>query len=345
MSAPAPRADGSTTSPAVLEGPVLVEIVRGGLVESVHRGSAVVLDARGALAGSVGRPESPIYPRSSVKPLQAIGMVAAGLDLTGPALAMAGASHSGEAEHVACVQETLAANGLTEDDLTCPLALPMNEAARDAHLAAGGGPRRSAMNCSGKHTAMLVTCQRAGWPIEGYAGPEHPLQQHLRSVIADYTGQQLPRVTVDGCGAPLFAMSLSGLAAAFGRILTEADSDPDGPAGRVAGAMRAHPFHVAGSGRDDTDLMIGVAGLLSKGGAEGVHVVAMPGRGAVAVKVADGNDRGRVPVIVAGLEILGVQGAVLEQWARADVLGGGAPVGELRAVPGLVDLLRAGRAG
>ncbi len=312
-----------------LTNPVLVEVVRGGLVESVHRGSALVLGADGGVLAAVGEPDAVTFPRSAVKPLQAIGMLHAGLVLDEAALSIATGSHSGEPGHVDCVQTTLESAGLSVTDLQCPAALPMNEAARDAVLAAGGGPQRAYMNCSGKHAAMLLTCLANGWPTGSYLDAGHPLQVHLRGVLTEYAGEALDPVTVDGCGAPLFGMTLTGLARAFLRL-----ADESGAAREVADAMRAYPFLVAGTGREDTELMTGLPNLLSKAGAEGVHVGAVPAAGAVVVKIDDGNERARMPVIVAGLRRLGLTGEVLERWATGKVLGGGRPVGTIRAAEG-----------
>lgn len=306
--------------------PVLVEVVRGRHVESVHRGSALVLGVDGGVLASIGTPDEVTFPRSAVKPLQAIGMLQIGLELDGAPLSIATGSHSGEPEHVECVRTTLASAGLSVADLQCPPALPMSEAARDAVLAAGGGPHRMYMNCSGKHAAMLTTCMANDWPTETYLDPQHPLQLHLRAVLTDYAGAALEPLTVDGCGAPLFGMSLTGLATAFLRLAEES-----GRTRVVADSMRAHPFFVAGTGREDTDLMTAYPPLLSKAGAEGVHAVALPGKGAVVVKIDDGNERARMPVIVAGLRLLGLGGAMLDRLESAPVLGGGQPVGAIRA--------------
>ena len=310
--------------------PILVEVIRGGLVESVHRGSALVLDAEGGVVASAGDPDAVTFPRSSVKPIQAIGMLQAGLRLDGVPLSIAAGSHSGEPDHADCIRTTLAVAGLSVEDLQCPPALPMNEAARDVVLAAGGDRQRAYMNCSGKHTAMLLTCLANGWPTESYLAPEHPLQVHLGGVLTSYAGEVLEPVSVDGCGAPLFGMTLSGLARSFLRL-----SDEAGAARVVADAMRTHPFFVAGTGREDTELMTEIAHLLSKAGAEGVHAAAVPGAGSVVVKIDDGNERARMPVVVAGLRLLGLTGEVLDRLATGAVLGGGHPVGTIRAVDNL----------
>lgn len=314
--------------------PVIVEVVRGDLIESIHRGSALVLDADGTVVASVGEPNTVVFPRSAVKPIQAVGMLEAGLALGGEGLSIATGSHSGEPRHVDCVREMLSGRGLSFDALGCPPALPMNEAARNAVLADGGGPERAYMNCSGKHAAMLLTCLANDWPIESYLAVAHPLQVHLAHTLSEYAGEVLDPAAVDGCGAPLFGMTLAALGASMVRLL-QASAQAHGPAREVCDAMRAHPFFVAGSGREDTELMAELPLLISKAGAEGVHVAGLPNAGAVVVKIDDGNERARMPVIVAGLRLLGLSGDSLDRWATGRVLGGGQPVGSVHATDGL----------
>ncbi|NBH07140.1 asparaginase [Amycolatopsis sp. SID8362] len=301
--------------------PVLAEVVRSGFVESVHRGALVVTGPEGEARLVLGDVTSPVYPRSSNKPLQAVGMLRAGLDFDGEDLALACASHSGEPGHVKRVLELLEAAGLREDDLACPPDFPLHvPSMRDA-----AEPRRVMMNCSGKHTAMLTTCLRAGWPTSGYEAPDHPLQQKIAAAVAELTGEPIAHTGVDGCGAPLFAFSLTGLARAFGRLAVA----PDGPESRVATAMRTHPWLVGGTGREDTDLMSAVDGLVSKAGAEGVHAFAFPDGFAVAIKIDDGNKRACAPLAVAALRYLGVDVSTLPELAHGSILGGGRPVGEI----------------
>jgi L-asparaginase II len=302
--------------------PVLAEVVRSGFVESVHRGALVVTGPEGAARLALGDVVSPFFPRSSNKPLQAVGMLRAGLGFAGEDLALACASHSGEPGHVKRVLELLDAAGLREDDLACPPDFPLHvPSMRDA-----AEPRRVMMNCSGKHTAMLTTCVRAGWPVSGYASPDHPLQRALADTVASLTGEPIAHTGVDGCGAPLFAFSLTGLARAFGRIAAASD----GPAAEVASAMRAHPWLVAGTGREDTVLMSGVEGLVAKAGAEGVQAFALPDGFAVAMKLDDGAKRACAPLAVEALRYLGADVSGLEELAHPEVSGGGRPVGEIR---------------
>ncbi|WP_020669444.1 asparaginase [Amycolatopsis nigrescens] len=319
-----------------MSNPVLVEVVRSGFVESVHRGAVLALGPDGEVRFSAGDITSPVFPRSSNKPLQALGMLRAGLDLEdGADLAIACASHSGERTHVQRVLDLLARHDVPESALHCPPDLPLHEPSRVAMLRAGEGPRRAAMNCSGKHAAMLATCVQAGWPIGGYADPGHKLQLLLAETVAEYTGEPIAHTGVDGCGAPLFAFSLTGLARAFACLVTRRD----GPEQRVADAMRAHPWLVAGTGREDTQLMGAVPGLLAKGGAEGVHAVALPDGGAIALKIDDGAPRARGPLLVAvlrALDALPDDPAALADLS-APVLGAGQPVGELRVPAGLLN--------
>jgi L-asparaginase II len=302
--------------------PVLAEVVRSGFVESVHRGALVVTGPEGTARLALGDVTSPVFPRSSNKPLQAAGMLRAGLDFRDEDLALACASHSGEPGHVKRVLELLEAAGLREDDLACPPDFPLHvPSMRDA-----AEPRRVMMNCSGKHTAMLTTCVRAGWPTAGYEAPDHPLQQTIATTVAELTDEPIAHTAVDGCGAPLFAFSLTGLARAFGRLAQATE----GPLSAVASAMRTHPWLVAGTGREDTELMSAVDGLVSKAGAEGVQAFALPDGFAAAIKIDDGNKRACAPLAVETLRYLGVDVSGLEELARPAVLGGGRPVGEIR---------------
>jgi L-asparaginase II len=188
------------------------------------------------------------------------------------------------------------------------------------------------MNCSGKHAAMLSACVAAGWPTANYLEREHPLQQTIEARLGEAAGETVSAVVVDGCGAPQHALSLTGLARGM-LSLVEA---PDGSRERsVADAMRAHPWLVAGTGREDTDLMTAIPGLLTKVGADGVHVAALPGAGALAYKLDDGADRGRMPTLAAGLRRLGVPAEVLAPWALGPVTGGVDVVGEVRPAPSI----------
>jgi L-asparaginase II len=308
--------------------PVLVEVWRSDFLESVHRGALVVVGAGGAPVFAAGDVQRPVLPRSSNKAVQATALLAAGwAPRDDRELAIGAASHNGEDGHVDLVRTLLAAAGLGERDLGCPPALPQHEATRAQWLVAGRAPAAVAMNCSGKHAAMLSACVAAGWPTEGYLDRGHPLQQLIEERLGEAAGEPVSAVVVDGCGAPQHALSLTGLARS---VLSLVQAEPGTPGRRVADAMRAHPWLVAGTGRDDTELMGAVEGLLVKGGADGVHVAALPGAGAVALKLDDGGDRGRLPALTAGLLRLGVPAGALSRWSRTPVSGGTGVVGDVR---------------
>jgi L-asparaginase II len=313
------------------ENPVLVEVWRSGFLESVHRGAMVVLDADGAVLGAAGAVDRPVLPRSANKPVQATALLAAGwVPRTAEELAVGAGSHNGEDDHRALAAGMLEAAGLGPDDLGCPPALPAHEPTRAGWLVAGRAPERLAMNCSGKHAAMLSACVAAGWPTEGYLEREHPLQQAIEARLAAAAGEPVTAVVVDGCGAPQHALTPTGLARG---VLSLVGATSGTPERAVADAMRADPWFVAGTGREDTDLMTAVPGLLVKGGADGVHVAALPGRGAVALKLDDGGDRGRLPALAAGLRALGVPDRQLSPWLLTPVPGGEEVVGQVRAAP------------
>lgn len=307
---------------------LVAEVWRSEFLESVHHGSVVALDGAGGVAFAVGQPDAAMFPRSSNKPLQATAMVRAGLDLDGELLALACASHSGEPFHIDGVRRILAGAGRTEEDLRCTAGLPIGERALHGYLARGGAATPLYMNCSGKHAAMIATCVRNGWPVETYLRPEHPLQRAIRDTVEDLAAERVGAVGVDGCGAPLFALTLTGLARAFGRLSASAG---DGAEHRVASAMRAHPEWVGGTGRDVTALMRAVPGAVAKDGAEGVYAVGLPSGAAVALKIADGSGRARPVVAAAALARLGVPAESLGELATAPVLGHGEPVGAIRA--------------
>ncbi|MFD1661791.1 asparaginase [Streptomyces caeni] len=310
----------------------VAHLIRGGIVEGVHYGSVVVLGADGRTQLRLGDIEAAFHPRSALKPVQAVAMVRAGLPLTGELLSLAAASHSGEERHLAGVRRILGAAGVTEDDLRNVPDLPYDPVVRDVWVREGRPPSRLAQNCSGKHAAMLYTCKVNGWPLEDCLDPAHPLQRAVAGTVEDLTGQTVAGVTVDGCGAPLFSVSLYGLARAVARITAAPAGTPEA---RVADAMRAHAEMASGSGRDIAALMRAVPGLLAKDGFEGVQVAALPDGRAVAVKIADGADRARVPVAAAALARAGVDPAALAAFAGEPLLGGGEPVGRVRPVGAL----------
>ncbi len=307
--------------------PVLAEVVRSGFVESRHRGAVAALAADGTFAFTAGSANTPVLPRSSNKPLQATAMLRAGLPLEGELLALAAASHSGEDFHARGVHDILDFAGLTSADLRCPAALPLDEPTARALIRDSDAPEsRVRMNCSGKHAAMLATCIANDWPTGTYLDPEHPLQRHIRQTIEELAREPVAAVGVDGCGAPLFALTLGGLARAFRALVL---AEPGTPERRVADAMRKFPEWTSGTTRDENRLMTEIPGLLLKGGAEGVDAFALPDGSAAALKIEDGAARARTPVTVAILARLGAQPPA--DLATAVVMGGEAPVGSIRA--------------
>lgn len=309
---------------------VVAEVVRSGFVESVHAGVAVALDPGGAVVAAAGDPARPILPRSANKPLQAVGMLRAGLDLDGALLALAASSHSGERYHLDGVERLLATAGLSVAALRNTADLPLDEHERTMWSATGRSPSALAQNCSGKHAAMLVTCLENGWSTDEYLLPAHPLQEHLRQTVTDLADETATVAGVDGCGAPVFALSARGLARAFARIAT---ADAGTPEGRVAAAIRCHPEWLGGTGRTVTRLLRAVPGMVAKDGAEAVFGAALPDGRALAVKIADGGERAVAPVVVALLRRLGVcDDDTLDPLASVAVLGHGRPVGALRPI-------------
>jgi L-asparaginase II len=317
----------------VTEPVVLLEIVRSGFVEGHHRGSVVALDRDGTLVLALGDVESPIFPRSCNKPIQAVAMLRCGLDLPGDLLALAGASHSGEPFHLDGVRRMLDSAGLDESLLQTPPDFPLDDTAMRAHVRSGGDKTPIAMNCSGKHAAMLVTCAVNGWPTDTYGDPGHPLQQRIAATFSELTGEAVQAAGVDGCGAPLLSSSLTGLARAFQTMMVAPSGSPERA---VVDAFSSYPEFASGTTRDEAALLRAIPGAFGKAGAEACYAVALPDGRAIALKIDDGHQRARPPVMVAALRRLGVDqeggvdGEAVRATGRVPVLGGGQPVGELR---------------
>ena len=309
----------------------LVAATRDGLVESVHYGSAIALEADGTTAAAAGDPLAPFYPRSSLKPLQAVAMVRAGLKLPADLLALAAASHSGSAKHRQGALRILKQHGLSVSDFGNSRDLPYGPAEREEWLRNGGRSTQLTQNCSGKHAAMAATCTINGWPVQDYLDPSHPLQRLVAGTVTGLTGEEPRALSTDGCGTPLYALTLPGMARAFGTI-ARAAADDDGSAEAAVGlAMQQHPDMVAGEGRDVTELMRLLPGAVAKDGFEGVQLVGLADGRSAAVKISDGGDRARMPATVKLLEALGVDTVPLAGIGTAPVLGGGQHVGLLQA--------------
>jgi L-asparaginase II len=315
----------------------LAVLTRSGFVESRHVGSAVVLDgASGHIITSLGDPLAPVFPRSAMKPFQAVAMLTSGAPLSGEFVALSTASHTGSAEHVRLVTTLLGEHGLTQDQLACPVDMPSDRDMVTEITRGFGEPERRYMNCSGKHAAMLVTCVVNGWPIEGYLDPGHPLQKVILETVEEFIGEPVSAAGIDGCGAPVFAMSLVALARGIRRVGTarhDADDERDRAAAQLRDAVIAHPYITGGAGEHDTAI-VSQLGVFAKRGAEGVMVVSAHDGTTVALKVLDGNLRAAGLVAVRLLENAGVvdaQDAVrVREHFHTTVLGGGLPVGELR---------------
>ena len=320
------RSDPLTGGAAASDFEPAVVAVRSGVRDTVHWAAAVGLAVDGSVAFALGNPDALVYPRSSMKPLQAAAMVGLGLSLPPDLLALACASHDGAPMHTAGVRRLLQSFGLDEAALANIASLPLDTVAAEDVLRSGGGPTRLQMNCSGKHAAMLATCVVNGWPAdESYLAPDHPLQQAITAALPGWTGAPAAHIGVDGCGAPAHVMTLSELARAYRAIATGAAGSA------VPAAMTSQPDMVGGPSRDVTVLMRSIPGLVAKDGADGVYAAALPDGRAVALKIADGSARARVPVLIAALALLGVGvGGVPESTWRIPVLGHGRPVGDLR---------------
>ncbi|MCR2801579.1 asparaginase [Microbacterium sp. zg-Y818] len=314
----------------------LAVVERSGFIESRHTGSAVVLSPDGSVRTALGDIDSPVLPRSTLKPLQALGCLTAGADLDGECLGLATASHSGTDRHVDVVRSILHLAGKSEDDLGCPPAWPGDTATRDEIVRELGAPSRIRMNCSGKHAAMLLACTVNGWDAATYLDLNHPLQMHIREVAERLTGTKLSISAVDGCGAPVYGMSLTALARGIQRIATSSERSPFALHRHAAALVRAvkdNPWTIDGPGRPDT-VVIEKLGVFAKTGAEGVLVMTAPDGTTVALKTLDGN--GRAATVVA-LTLL-VRAGALPAAQVAQVLGslpltiqgGGKDVGAIR---------------
>lgn len=311
----------------------LVEVVRSGFRECVHRGSVVITGPDGEAVFAAGEVHVPIYPRSTNKPLQALALLRHGFDpVDERELAIAIASHTGERHHIELVRRLLERYGFHERDLACPPDLPADERARAAVVVRGAQPNPMYMNCSGKHAAMLATCAVNGWPIHDYPDGAHPLQRAVLEVVTELTGEPEADLGIDGCGLPIVPVSLINLARAFAGLATAAEGSRSR---RIADAIRTHPGVISGTNGSDLLVMRAVPGLVCKIGADGVHAGALPDGTAFAYKIDDGSDRARIPLTMAILRRMGVEWSdELAELAAPPVLGGGARVGVIRAIPG-----------
>lgn len=315
----------------------LAVVERSGFIESRHAGSAVVIAGNGTVLRTLGDPGAALFPRSCLKPFQAIAVMMSGVELSGAEAVIATASHAGTPAHVALVRGLLQRAGLTELDLQCPEARPGDPATRDQLARAGGRRSTLYMNCSGKHAAMLLACRINGWDPTTYLDPAHPVQVQVVDVLERFTGEKVQATGVDGCGAPVHAVTLTGLARGIAKIVTSSPGSPFAifrQAGVLTRAIHEHAWAIDGPGRDNT-VVIERLGVVAKLGAEGVMVMAAPDGTTVALKILDGSLRAAT---IVGLKLLVEQGVVERGPANAvlaaldlTVSGGGRPVGVIRA--------------
>mgnify|MGYP006169265273 CR=1 FL=1 len=299
-------------------GEVLAEVTRSGVVESVHAGHLVLLNADGSILFQKGDPTLNIYSRSSLKSIQASAMVRAGLDIEPRLLALVCASHAGTPMHQQGALAILAKAALDEHSLKCILDRPLDEELRRT-----SEPTRLAMNCSGKHAGMLATCVINGWPTETYLEPTHPLQLAIKAEVEAMSGEKVVVTSVDGCGAPLFLFSLLGLARAIRNLTISAEQIHQD----VAQACRDFPEMVAGPGRLGTRMMQNVPGLFMKEGAEGIQVCALSDGRVIAIKIIDGSWRPVAPIIMEVFKRWGI--SMPDESVK--IYGGASVIGEVIA--------------
>ena len=309
-------------------GALLAELVRAGLVESVHSGRLTLINSDGSVRVAIGDIDAPLYPRSSIKSFQAAGMVRRGLRLTPRQLAIVCASHSGSAEHLEVVESILQGASLTTSNLRNTPDLPLGRAERQAW--GDKPPSQIAQGCSGKHAGMLATCVINGWDTETYLDPEHPLQIAIRQEIQSLIGESVISTTIDGCGAPLFAITTQNFAQGAHKM--RISSDPFYQ--EVIAACLAHPEMVAGVGRLTTTLMKSVPGLFIKDGAEAVELLSLPDGRACVFKVSDGSDRAFPTILKAVLAAWDIDVTIDPVLVR----GGSHITGEIRVSNSLTQL-------
>jgi L-asparaginase II len=300
---------------------ILIEVVRGGIVESVHHGRLLIVDGKGQDLLAVGDVNQLIYPRSAIKSIQAAAMVRAGLKLEPRDLALVCASHAGSAMHQESALRILHGVGLDESALKNTPDKPLGVVERREW-----GEREATSlvaNCSGKHAGMVGTAAINGWDLASYKDMNHPLQVLIREEFERLSGEKIQQISFDGCGAPLFAMTLRAIVKVIHAI-----THSDDPVHReVVTACTTYPEMVSGKGRVVTDAMERVPGLLVKDGAEGVMIASLRGKGTIAWKMSDGSNRGDRPLLSASLSHLGVT----LTFDQIPIYGDGKVVGEIRA--------------
>ena len=304
-----------------LAGAVLAEVTRGGVVESLHLGHLIILNSDGTTYLSKGSPELSFYPRSAVKSLQASAMLKAGLTVSDEELAIVCASHSGNQIHIDLVTKMLADRGIPLSAMGNASDKPLGEKEKITWGDKAG--TQLTQNCSGKHAGMLVTCQQNGWDLGTYLEMGHPLQIAIKNEIELLAGEKVSTSTFDGCGAPLFAISLTGLAKTFSTLVKSNDLVYK----QIVTACTKYPELVAGEGRLTTRMMRSVPGLFMKEGAEGIQVCALSDGRVIAIKIIDGSWRPVAPIIMEVFKRWGV----LMPDESVKIYGGASVIGEVIA--------------
>jgi L-asparaginase II len=302
-------------------GEILAKVTRGDLVESLHLGHLIVLNADRSTYLSKGSPELPIYPRSAIKSLQTAAMLKAGLRVEANELAIICASHSGSQNHIDLVTKMLTSREISISELKNAVDKPLGE--KEKISWGDKPPSQLAQNCSGKHAGMLITCQQNGWDMKSYLDLNHPLQVTIKNEIEALAGEKVSATSVDGCGAPLFAISLIGLARAISNLVKSKDDLYK----QIVLACTKYPELVAGDGRLSTRMMQAVSGLFMKEGAEGVQVCALSDGRVIAIKIIDGSWRPVAPIIMEIFKRWGVQ--MPDESVK--IYGGGSVIGEVIA--------------
>ena len=329
--------------------PVLVEVTRGDMVESCHRGAAAVVDVDGQTIASWGDVEVPVYARSAIKPLQAIPLIETGaaraLAVTDEEVALACASHSGQSMHVERVRRWLTRIGLGEQHLACGTHAPRQSDALAALIRAGASPGPAHNNCSGKHAGFLTTARHLGEATQDYIGVTHPVQRRVRKVLAAMSGADLAAAPagIDGCGIPVIGMGLRATALAMARLGMPRTLGPARAAAahRIVASMRRYPELVAGTGQFCTVIMQNTEqSVVVKTGAEGVFTAALPARGwGIALKIDDGASRAAQIAMAALLRFTKsvtepLPPAFAARWHRENKNVNGLPVGVMRPARG-----------
>jgi len=302
-------------------GVVLAEVTRGGIVESLHLGHLIVLNSDGTTYLSKGSPELAYYPRSAVKSLQASAMLKAGLTVSDEELAIICASHSGNQIHIELVTKMLEKRDISLSALKNATDKPLGEKEKISWGDKSG--THLTQNCSGKHAGMLITCQQNGWDLGTYLDMNHPLQIAIKNEIELLAGEKVSASTFDGCGAPLFAISLTGLAKAISTLVKSNEAIYK----QIFSACTKYPELVAGEGRLTTRMMKAVPGLFMKEGAEGIEVCALSDGRVIAIKIIDGSWRPVAPIIMEVFKRWGV--SMPDESVK--IYGGSSVIGEVIA--------------